>query len=69
MPRLNNNKNAAAAGVTNRTGQLKLYWSFSYELDLPSNNQEAAQQNGLGRGRAPADHLSAMLDKALAYAG
>lgn len=70
MPRLgNSNTDAAAGSVTNRTGQLKFCWSFRYEFDLPNGPQEAGPRDGSLRGSAAADNLSAMLDKALAYAG
>lgn len=71
MPRLGNSStsNANAANVTNRNGQVKLRWSFSYEYDWPTNASTANTRGSALNARAYADDLAAVLDKALAYAG
>ncbi len=71
MPRSasNSTSSTAAANVTNRNGQLKLRWSFSYEYDWPANPSAANARGTALPARAYADDLTAVLDKALAYAG
>jgi len=71
MPRTgtNSTNSTAAANVSNRHGQLKLRWSFSYEYDWPANTSTANARGTALAARAYGDDLTAMLDKALAYAG
>jgi len=71
MPRFGNN--STPANAINRTnshnGQVKFHWSFSCEVDLPSNGLAAAGADSPARTRAGSDDLGALLDKALAFAG
>ena len=70
MPRLGKNStNMTAGSVTNRNGELKLHWSFRYEFDWLTHPAAAATQGSAARRGGYADDLTAVLDKALAYAG
>ena len=70
MPRLGNSStNTTAINVAKRTGQLRFYWSVSYEVDWRNHLQSALIESPTVRGRAYIDDLSVTLDKVLAYAG
>jgi hypothetical protein len=71
MPRFGNNSttNSAAHNADNRNGQVKFHWSFSYEVDLPSSASMEASAGAPARNRFYSDNLSAVLDRALAFAG
>ncbi len=71
MPCFGHNSTAtnAAGDTNNRNGQLRLNWSFNYELDLPNTTPANADHLNFAHNSTSGDELDALLDKALAFAG